>query len=260
MIRLRNGMRRQLLLASVFVAGLIGQASYAEAATHHVTHHPIKVVHHEKRAHIAHRSTHHVKHYAYRHRAKHRTRRVAWLQCVPYARRVSGIEIKGDAYTWWRKADGRYDRGQQPEPGAVLSFKRTRGMWLGHVAVVTETVSPRKILITQAHWPTPGQRHTDISRAISVIDVSRDNDWTEVRVEIGHTGRYGSVYRTNGFIYGRRPGETLMAEAGAAHDAARAALGQVPSGGWSQSVQFAEAPSYSGPAAFGDAGPDRSLR
>ena len=40
-------------------------------------------------------------------------RRVAppYLQCVPYARQVSGIRIFGDAHTWWGQAEGRYARG-----------------------------------------------------------------------------------------------------------------------------------------------------
>ena len=32
----------------------------------------------------------------------------AYLQCVPYARDVSGIQIYGDAHTWWDQAQGRY--------------------------------------------------------------------------------------------------------------------------------------------------------
>lgn len=235
---------------------MICNASLAEAKSDHATHRIAKNSH-VKRTHVAQRTTHRAKHYASRTQHKKAARPVAWLQCVPYARRVSGIELKGDAYTWWRQADGLYQRGQQPEPGAVLSFKRTRGMYLGHVAVVTETVGPRKILITQAHWPTPGRRHGDISHAISVIDVSSGNDWTQVRVEIGHSGRYGSVYQTNGFIYGRQPGDTLMAEASTTRAAARAAT----SGGsvWSQTVQLASAPDYGGPA-ITDSAPDRSLR
>ena len=31
-----------------------------------------------------------------------------YLQCVPYARQVSGIRIYGDAHTWWDQAEGRY--------------------------------------------------------------------------------------------------------------------------------------------------------
>jgi surface antigen len=253
MIRLSNGIRRQFLLASALVAGLICNAGPAEAKSHHVTHRVAKTTH-AKRTQVAHRTTHRTRHYTSR---THATRHVAWLQCVPYARRVSGIELKGDAYTWWRKADGRYERGQQPETGAVLSFKRTRGMYLGHVAVVSEAVNARKILITQAHWPTPGMRHSDISHAVSVVDVSSDNDWTQVRVEIGHSGRYGSVYQTNGFIYGRQSAHTLMAEVSTAHAAASAAMrgGSV----WSQTVQLASAPNYGG-AAITDSAPDRSLR
>ena len=31
-----------------------------------------------------------------------------YLQCVPYARDVTGIDIYGDAHTWWQQAAGRY--------------------------------------------------------------------------------------------------------------------------------------------------------
>jgi hypothetical protein len=34
----------------------------------------------------------------------------AVLQCVPYARAQSGIEIRGNAGTWWAQAEGRYAR------------------------------------------------------------------------------------------------------------------------------------------------------
>ena len=32
------------------------------------------------------------------------------MQCVPYARKKSGVKIFGDAYTWWDKAAGRFER------------------------------------------------------------------------------------------------------------------------------------------------------
>src|SRR5690242_12471674 len=60
------------------------------------------------------------------------------LQCVPYARQVSGIDIRGDAWTWWYAAAGRYERGSVPEPGAVLVMEATPAMRLGHVAVVEQ--------------------------------------------------------------------------------------------------------------------------
>jgi hypothetical protein len=36
------------------------------------------------------------------------------LQCVPFARQASGVEIYGDANTWWTQAEGRYPRSSQP--------------------------------------------------------------------------------------------------------------------------------------------------
>src|SRR5688572_2935203 len=59
-----------------------------------------------------------------------------YLQCVPYARQVSGVQIYGDAWTWWSQAAGRYARGFAPRVGAVMSFKPHGNMRLGHVAAV----------------------------------------------------------------------------------------------------------------------------
>src|ERR1700722_5683554 len=123
------------------------------------------------------------------------------LQCVPYARFMSGIGLRGDAWTWWDKAAGIYARGSQPEPGAVLSFPGIDRMPLGHVAVVTQVLSARKILIDPANWPTADVPHGTISRDIQVVDSSPDNDWSSVRVQFGEGGPLGSVYPTNGFIY-----------------------------------------------------------
>ncbi|MGH6931009.1 MAG: CHAP domain-containing protein, partial [Dongiaceae bacterium] len=74
------------------------------------------------------------------------------LQCVPYARSVSGIDIRGDAWTWWPGAEGRYERGPRPRPGAVLVFKRTNRLPRGHVSVVAQVVNRREILVTHANW------------------------------------------------------------------------------------------------------------
>ena len=53
-----------------------------------------------------------------------------YLQCVPFARTFSGIQIFGDAYTWWQQASGKYNKGFVPKTGAVLC---TRCRW--HSAV-----------------------------------------------------------------------------------------------------------------------------
>lgn len=124
------------------------------------------------------------------------------LQCVPFARSLSGIGIYGDAWTWWDKAAGTFARGNLPEPGSVLSFPSIERMPLGHVAVVTKVLSPRTILIDHANWPNAIVQHGAISRDILVADVSPANDWREVRVQFGKGGPLGSVYPANGFIYG----------------------------------------------------------
>jgi surface antigen len=125
------------------------------------------------------------------------------LQCVPFARAASGIELKGNAVNWWDAATGVYARGQAPEAGSVLNFRATGHMRLGHVAVVTHVMSSREVEIDHANWAGPGASKGGVSRGIPVIDVSENNDWSAVRVGLGHSGDYGSVYPTYGFIYDR---------------------------------------------------------
>lgn len=124
------------------------------------------------------------------------------LQCVVFARNLSGIHLSGNAHTWWYSAAGAFARGQKPEPGAVLNFRASGGMRLGHVSVVSRVVSSREILVDDANWAAPGQRKGQVRRGASVIDVSPNNDWTEVRVANG-IGSWGRVYPTFGFIYPR---------------------------------------------------------
>jgi hypothetical protein len=120
------------------------------------------------------------------------------ISCVPFARGESGIELAGNAWAWWDNAEGVYARGSRPEPGSVLAFRATGHMRLGHVAVVSEVVNSREIIIDHANWS--GGR---VSRGVSVVDVSPGNDWSQVRVGLGQTGDYGSAYPTYGFIYDR---------------------------------------------------------
>ena len=131
------------------------------------------------------------------------------LQCVPFARENSGIEIIGDAGTWWRSASGVYERGSRPEVGSVLNFRAGGRSRLGHVAVVTKIMNPRMIEVDHANWSAPGIGRGRISRDMAIIDVSEANDWTAVRVEVGQNAGFGSVYPTYGFIYDR-PDRGLM--------------------------------------------------
>ncbi len=118
------------------------------------------------------------------------------MQCVPYARLRSGIGIFGDAHTWWQTAAGRYARGSQPAPGAVLVLSRTGRLSYGHVAVVTQRVNPREIRIDHANW----QRGTVIT-GMPVMDVSPANDWTALRFWNQEANAWGSIYPAEGFIY-----------------------------------------------------------
>ena len=135
----------------------------------------------------------------------------AGLQCVPFARAESGIVIKGNAANWWDEAAGVYARGSRPEPGAVLNFRATGHMRLGHVAVVTNVLSAREVEIDHANWGWTTATHGNVTLAMRVMDVSANNDWTAVRVELGHTGQFGAVYPTYGFIYDRPDTGVLVA-------------------------------------------------
>lgn len=124
-----------------------------------------------------------------------------YVQCVPYARDRSGVQIYGDAWTWWAKADGRYDRGLQPRHGAVLTLKKTDRLRSGHVAVVVAVVEPRKILVDHANWGSDASTKSKIHVRQPVIDVSPNNDWSAVRF-MNTQGGFGAIYAAHGFIYG----------------------------------------------------------
>ncbi|HTU12567.1 MAG TPA: CHAP domain-containing protein [Allosphingosinicella sp.] len=126
----------------------------------------------------------------------------AVLQCVPYARAQSGIEIRGNAGTWWAQAEGRYNRGNEPRLGAVMVLQPSRAMPIGHVAVVAEIVDERTIYLNHANWSGPGR----IERRALAVDVSENGDWSNVRVWYAPQGSLG--IRTNpvfGFIYNETP-------------------------------------------------------
>lgn len=124
------------------------------------------------------------------------TGRQSAIECAPYARAVSGLQLFGDAASWWDAAEGRYPRGPTPTPGSVLVFRRSPRLPDGHVSVVASVVAPREIEVTQANWV-----HGRIAAHEPVIDVSASNDWSAVRVWWEPAGQLGSsVYATYGFI------------------------------------------------------------
>jgi surface antigen len=125
------------------------------------------------------------------------------VQCVTFARAYSGIDLHGNAATWWGQANGRYEQGSAPRVGGVLVFKATGAMRVGHVATVSAIVSPREIRVTHANWsPVDGHRG-QVESDVAVIDTSTAGDWSRVRVwyaPIGDLGRRD--YPVFGFIYG----------------------------------------------------------
>jgi surface antigen len=119
-------------------------------------------------------------------------------QCAPFARMISGIQIRGNANTWWGQAAGRYDRGHQPKVGAVLAFEATHRMRVGHVATVTKVISDHEVLLTHANWSRPGRVETNVRAG----DVSAAGDWSMVKVWYAPQGGLGtSAYPAKGFIY-----------------------------------------------------------
>jgi hypothetical protein len=121
----------------------------------------------------------------------------ASLECVPFARALSGIRLSGDAAAWWWRADGRYARGRAPEVGSVMVFAQTPRLPSGHLSVVSEVMSRRQILVTQANWVN---HHVTTDQL--AIDVSPDGDWSLVRVWWPAADALGgTVYPVLGFIY-----------------------------------------------------------
>jgi len=125
-----------------------------------------------------------------------------YWECVPFARLVSGIQIFGDAHTWWQHAAGRYQTGYTPKAGAVLCFKPTGRMRLGHVAVVSQVLTDRIIQISHANWSMIEGDRGHVEKNVTVIDVSPAGDWSQVKVWNDPSRNLGTtVYPTYGFIY-----------------------------------------------------------
>jgi hypothetical protein len=119
------------------------------------------------------------------------------LFCVEYARARSGLALFGDAKLWWTRAKNVYARLARPAEEAVMVFSGSKRLAKGHVAVVTDIISSREIRVDQANW----QNHGEIDHSTPVLDVSKKNDWSQVRVWDVPSGSFGAhVYAISGFI------------------------------------------------------------
>lgn len=159
-----------------------------------------------------------------------------YWQCVPFARMTSGIEIFGDAWTWWQQAAGKYAQGFSPKAGAVLVFKPNGVMSKGHVAVVSHVLTDRVIQVNHANWSIIGGGRGQIERDVTVIDVSNAGDWSLVKVWFDPSRDIGkTTYPTYGFIYQSPESAARSATENAVRTLAQTAISQfaaaVPSPG-----------------------------
>jgi surface antigen len=142
-----------------------------------------------------------------------------YWQCVTFARMFSGINIFGDAWTWWGQAVDHFRTGRAPETGSVLVFRPEGRMNKGHVAVVSDILTDRVIRVTHANW---GGSRGRVEENVTVVDVSGANDWSSVKVWYSPSHDLGTtVYPTYGFIY-KGPADAFDA----AHPAVAQASGQ----------------------------------
>ena len=119
------------------------------------------------------------------------------VQCVPFARAQSGIDIRGNASRWWQLAAGRYMRAKRPEEGSVFVMKGYQTAQRGHVAVVRKVVDERTIVVDHANWGNDGR----IYLQAPIRDLSPGNDWSQVQVWFTPTNQWGRrVYKAKGFI------------------------------------------------------------
>ena len=122
-------------------------------------------------------------------------------ECVPFARAVAEVPIYGNAADWWARAPRSYQRSNAPAIGSVLVFRRTSRLPYGHVAVVSRVLSDRRIFLTHANW-VPHR----VSEDVLTIDVSLNNDWSQVRVWWPPSNKLGATaYPAYGFIQPNRP-------------------------------------------------------
>lgn len=142
-----------------------------------------------------------------------------YWQCVTFARMFSGIQIFGDAWTWWRQAVNSFRTGASPETGSVLVFRPHGRMQAGHVAVVSDVLTDRVIRVTHANW---GGSRGKVEENVTVVDVSREGNWSSVKVWYNPINNLGTTaYPTYGFIY-----NSAADAAGAGREAAAEAPAQ----------------------------------
>ena len=125
----------------------------------------------------------------------------AAVNCVQYVRAYSDFDLHGDAWHWWDNAAGVYHRGKAPRTGSVLVFKRAGAMRRGHVALVSQVIDRKTVLIDHANWASKRREKGRVERRVAAIDCSGRHDWSAVCVWNKLAHAFGRPHPTNGFIY-----------------------------------------------------------
>lgn len=132
-------------------------------------------------------------------------------QCALFAREFTGINIRGDAWTWWDLAAGQYPRSDIPKADTVLVLRATKQLKFGHVGIVKKVINPREILVTHANWGSDDPTRRIVHDSTAVVDVSPKNDWSQLRFWNAPAHAFGKVYTAYGFIYPRKFDENANA-------------------------------------------------
>lgn len=123
------------------------------------------------------------------------------INCVQYVKRVSDFTLSGNGWQWWDRAEAVYERGNRPQTGSVMVFKRSGRMVNGHIAIVSQIVDERTIRVDHANWAPRGPRKGRIDHGVQVQDISKANDWSLVRVWYEPADAFGRSYPVYGFVY-----------------------------------------------------------
>ncbi len=123
--------------------------------------------------------------------------------CVPFARTLSGIELRGNAETWFAVPRASTTAGQSPR-WARSWCSAARASCHGACGGGVADRVGREILIDHANW-----KRNQISLKMSVIDISDANDWSLVKVAYD-PGQFGRPYPISGFVYPRKIEEPVQ--------------------------------------------------
>ncbi len=123
------------------------------------------------------------------------------FNCVDFVRTEADVALSGNAWMWWKRAEGHYGRGTEPQIGSVMVFMAAGARRHGHVGLVSAVIDQRTVTIDHANWAPRGGAKGRVERGVLVRDVSARNDWTEVQVWYAPAATYGRTNPTYGFIY-----------------------------------------------------------